>query len=107
MVFAAPHESASVQSGQEAMRRHVRSSGKLTFPLTQRWPVSPESRQDRGAYIPELMSMARAYLVFSDIEGKLDVLRVDCARCQRKGRYSVRRLIERYGRNANMMKWKP
>jgi putative effector of murein hydrolase LrgA (UPF0299 family) len=24
----------------------------------------------------------------------------------RKGRYSVRRLIEKYGRNANMMKWK-
>jgi hypothetical protein len=26
--------------------------------------------------------------------------------CQRKGRYSVSRLIEKYGRNANMMKWK-
>jgi hypothetical protein len=41
--------------------------------------------------------MARTYLVFGDIEGKLDVLRVECARCQRKGRYSVRRLIEKYG----------
>jgi hypothetical protein len=50
--------------------------------------------------------MARTYLVFGDIEGKLDVLRVECARCQRKDRYSVRRLIEKYGRNANMMKWK-
>jgi len=50
--------------------------------------------------------MARTYLVFGDIDGKLDVLRVECARCQRKGRYSVRRLIEKYGRNANMMKWK-
>ena len=49
--------------------------------------------------------MARTYLVFGDIDGKLDVLRVECARCQRKGRYSVRRLIEKYGRNANMMKW--
>jgi hypothetical protein len=37
--------------------------------------------------------MARTYLVFGDIEGKLDVLRVECARCERKGRYSVRRLI--------------
>ena len=36
--------------------------------------------------------MARTYLVFGDIDGKLDVLRVECARCQRKGRYSVRRL---------------
>ena len=32
--------------------------------------------------------MARTYLVFGDIDGKLDVLRVECARCQRKGRYS-------------------
>jgi hypothetical protein len=48
----------------------------------------------------------RTYLVFADIEGKLDVLRVECGRCGRKGRYSVHRLIEKYGRNANMMKWK-
>ena len=50
--------------------------------------------------------MARTYLVFEDIEGKLDVLRVECTRCQRKGRYSVRRLIEKFGRQANMMKWR-
>jgi len=51
-------------------------------------------------------AMARSYLIFGHIEGKLDVLRVECGRCQRKGRHSVRRLIEKYGRNANMMKWK-
>jgi len=45
--------------------------------------------------------MVRGYLVFGDIEGKLDVLRVECGRCQRKGRYYVRRLIDKYGRNAN------
>ena len=50
--------------------------------------------------------MARTYLVFGDIEGKLDVLRVECTKCARKGRYSVRRLIEKYGRKANMMKWR-
>ena len=44
--------------------------------------------------------------IFGDIEGKLDVLRVECTKCARKGRYSVRRLIEKYGRKANMMKWK-
>jgi hypothetical protein len=48
----------------------------------------------------------RSYLIFGDIEGKLDVLRVECTKCARKGRYSVRRLIEKYGREANMMKWK-
>ena len=42
--------------------------------------------------------MARSYLVFGDIEGKLDVLRVECTRCGRKGRYHVRKLIDKYGR---------
>lgn len=49
---------------------------------------------------------ARTYLVFGDIEGKLDVLRVECTKYPRKGRYRVGRLIEKYGRKANMMKWK-
>jgi hypothetical protein len=48
----------------------------------------------------------RTYLIFGDIEGKLDMLRVACTKCARKGRYSVRRLIEKYGRKANMMKWR-
>ena len=34
------------------------------------------------------ISVARAYLVFGDIEGKLDILRVECTRCDRKGRHS-------------------
>ena len=41
--------------------------------------------------------MARTYLVFADIEGKLDVLRVECTKCERKGRYSVDGLIKKYG----------
>jgi hypothetical protein len=48
----------------------------------------------------------RSYLIFGDIDGKLDVLRVGCTTCARKGRYSVRGLIEKYGRKANVMKWK-
>src|SRR5262249_10464958 len=31
-------------------------------------------------------------------------LRVECTKCARKGRYSVHKLIEKYGRKANMMK---
>jgi len=50
--------------------------------------------------------MPRTYLVFDDIDGKLDVLRVECTKCDRKGRYHVHKLIERYGRNGNMMKWR-
>src|SRR5262249_15625466 len=45
-------------------------------------------------------------LLFGDIEGKLDVLRVECRKCARKGRYSVRKLIAKYGRSGNMMKWR-
>jgi hypothetical protein len=48
----------------------------------------------------------RTYLTFGDIEGKLDMLRVECTRCQRKVRYSVAKLIEKYGRRTNMMKWR-
>jgi hypothetical protein len=50
--------------------------------------------------------MPRTYLVFGDIEGKLGVLRVECTKCERKGRYSVAKLIEKYGRKGNMMKWR-
>ena len=50
--------------------------------------------------------MARAYLIFGDIEHNLDVLRVDCTKCDRKGRYSVAKLIAKHGRKGNLMKWR-
>jgi hypothetical protein len=50
--------------------------------------------------------MPRTYLIFGDIDGKLDVLRVECTKCTRKGRYQVHKLIEKYGRKGNLMKWK-
>jgi hypothetical protein len=49
--------------------------------------------------------MPRTYLIFGDIDGKLDVLRVECTKCDRHGLYYVHRLIERYGRHGNMSKW--
>jgi hypothetical protein len=39
-------------------------------------------------------------------QSKLDVLRVECIKCPRKGRCGVAKLIAKYGRNSNMMKWK-
>jgi hypothetical protein len=36
-------------------------------------------------------------IIFRDIVGKLDVLRVECDKCGRRGSYRVDRLIERYG----------
>jgi hypothetical protein len=49
--------------------------------------------------------MARSYHVFGDIAGKLVVLRVECARCPRKGRFGVAKLIAQYGREGNMSEW--
>ena len=49
--------------------------------------------------------MARTYFTFGDIEGKLDVLRVECTKCSRKGRYSVAKLIVKHGRKGNMTEW--
>jgi hypothetical protein len=49
--------------------------------------------------------MPRTYLIFGDIEGKLGVLRVECTKCDRKGRYHVDKLIEKFGRKGNMSKW--
>jgi hypothetical protein len=52
-----------------------------------------------------LGDMPRSYLVFGDIEGKLDVLRVECTKCDCKGRYHVHKLIEKHGRMGNLSKW--
>jgi hypothetical protein len=49
--------------------------------------------------------MMRTFHTFGDIEGKLEMLRVECTRCPRKGSYSVRKLLDKHGRRGNMSKW--
>ena len=49
--------------------------------------------------------LLRTYLIFGDIEGKLDVLRVECTKCDRKGLYLVRKLMAKHGRKGNMSAW--
>jgi hypothetical protein len=49
--------------------------------------------------------MPHTYLVFGDIEGKLDVPRVECTKCDRKGRHNVAKLIAKHGRKGNISKW--
>jgi hypothetical protein len=44
-------------------------------------------------------------IIFRDIDGKLDVLKVECDKCGRFGRYHVERLIERYGIDAKLFAW--
>jgi hypothetical protein len=38
-------------------------------------------------------------IIFSDLIGKIDMLRVECPKCGRTGRYRLADLITRYGRN--------
>jgi len=49
--------------------------------------------------------MSRTYVTFGDIAGKLHMLRIECTRCERKGRYVVAKLLAQYGLRGNMSKW--
>ena len=44
-------------------------------------------------------------IIFGDLIGKLDVLRVACEKCGRDGRYQVQRLINDRGRNCKIVDW--
>ena len=43
--------------------------------------------------------------IFSDLIGKLDLLRVSCEKCGRDGCYGLHRLIEKRGRDAKFLDW--
>jgi hypothetical protein len=51
------------------------------------------------------MRAATPHLIFGDLDGKLDLLRVECSKCDRAGRYRVAKLIEKHGRKGNLTKW--
>jgi hypothetical protein len=44
-------------------------------------------------------------IIFSDLIGKLGVLRIECAKCGRVGQYKLARLIARYGRDEKLFAW--
>ena len=44
-------------------------------------------------------------IIFSDLIGKLDVLRVSCEKCGRDGCYSLGRLIRERGSDAKLIDW--
>ena len=44
-------------------------------------------------------------IIFSDLIGKLDVLRVACEKCGRDGSYRLNALIEKRGRDAKLIDW--
>jgi hypothetical protein len=44
-------------------------------------------------------------IIFGDLIGKLDVVRVECPKCGRSGRYRLADLITRYGRDEKLFAW--
>jgi len=44
-------------------------------------------------------------IIFGDLIGKLDDVRVSCETCGRSGRYQVQRLIKDRGRDAKLIDW--
>lgn len=43
---------------------------------------------------------------FGDLVGKVATVEVDCAKCSRRGRYRLDKLIERYGAGHAMTEWR-
>jgi hypothetical protein len=41
----------------------------------------------------------------ADLIGKLEILRVECAKCDRRGRYRVDRLVRELGRDGKLTDW--
>jgi hypothetical protein len=67
----------------------------------------PGALSGRAANLAAAQLMPRdGAIIFGDLIGKLDVLRVECEKCGRAGRYSVRQLIERKGREVKVIDWK-
>ena len=58
-----------------------------------------------GATIYEHLMPRDGAIIFSDLIGKLDVLRVACDKCGRAGRYRLNHLIESRGRDAKLVDW--
>jgi len=48
------------------------------------------------------MTSTRGYITLGEIAAKLRMLRVECSRCNRKGRYSIARLVREYGADSSL-----
>jgi len=42
---------------------------------------------------------------FGDLLGKLTLVRVECSKCGRFGRYPLHRLIDQHGGNGTILEW--
>jgi hypothetical protein len=63
-------------------------------------------RSYRQAAIDWITSISRdGAIIFADLIGKLDILRVICGKCGRDGCYGLNRLINKRGRDAKVTDW--
>ena len=75
-----------VQTAKNGLVGVFKRFGPLLFNARLRAPPYPSRR--RGSFCRAAYAwppMPRTYLVFGDIEGKLDVLRIECTKCGRRG----------------------
>src|SRR5262249_22643646 len=71
-------------------------------------PGGPNGRPSCAAGQPSLRPPPRpapSRHHVADLLDKLQVLRVECAKCGRFGRYPLHRLIERHGGNSTVIDW--
>jgi hypothetical protein len=64
------------------------------------------SQRPPGARRGAFQQRCSGAIAFGDLAGRLDVLRVACRKCDRAGRYSVAKLVERYGADAGLPDFK-
>ena len=79
---AGDHTAGSTRSDRVGARRRCPLRGKSANPAQRLLTDTPRD----GA-------------IFGDLIGKLDLLRIECAKCGRSGRYRLADLLMRYGRN--------
>ena len=78
--------------------------GRIALPGPTSWSLTETPRLWSAHSSPPDMPRDGA-IVFSDLVGKLDLLRVSCEKCGRDGCYGLHRLIEKRGRDAKLIDW--
>ena len=70
------------------------------FASSPKIPVSRNQRENKRQAMPR-----DGAIIFSDLIGKLPVVRVACTGCPRQGLYILPRLIRAYGPRAKLVDW--
>ena len=70
------------------------------------WTRGYQKKKGQGLRNERCLPMPReGAIIFRDIVGKLDVLRIESGKCGRRDRYRVDRLLKKYGIDAKLFAW--